>query len=112
MVNSQRLDAVFAALSDPTRRKIVERLTRRRLTVGESAAGFPISGPAVSKHVRVLEEAGLITREVSGRTHHCRLSPRAMRAAATWIDRQNRYWEAAFARIDALLDSTSDDDES
>lgn len=111
MVNNQRLDAVFAALSDPTRRKIVERLARRRLTVGEISAGFPISQPAVSKHVRVLEEAGLITREVIGRTHHCRLSPRTMRAAATWLERQNRYWEAAFARIDALLDSPSQGDE-
>lgn len=101
MVNS--LDAVFGALADPTRRRIVERLARRPLTVGEIAADFSISQPAISKHLRVLEEAGLMKRDIVGRTHHCRLEPKTMQAASGWLESQQRFWNAAFERLDTYL---------
>ena len=69
MVNESQLDTVFAALSDPTRRRMIERLAHKPLTVGEIASEFRISQPAISKHVRVLEQSGLIQRVIVGRTH-------------------------------------------
>src|SRR5665213_2858871 len=98
------LDAVFSALGDPTRRRIVERLARRSLTINEIAAGFGISRPAVSKHVKVLEQSGLLTREIAGREHRCAVSPKAMRAAATWIERQERYWNSTLDRLERYLE--------
>jgi len=98
-----QLDAVFSALSDPTRRRILERLARGPLSVGELSVGFPISQPAISKHVRVLEESGLIDREVIGRVHRCRLAPERMQAAASWLETQRAFWNATFDRLDALL---------
>jgi DNA-binding transcriptional ArsR family regulator len=107
MVNSaNRLDTVFSALADPTRRRIVERLARGSLTVGEIAAGFAISQPAISKHVRVLEESGLLRRRVAGRIHHCTLEPNAMGPAAAWIDKQSRYWNAVLDRLGNVLNDS------
>lgn len=103
MVNESKLDAIFSALSDPTRRRIVERLARKPLTVGEIASEFTISQPAISRHVRLLEESGLLRREIDGRVHYCTLSPDAMDAAAGWIERQRRYWNAALDRLENLL---------
>lgn len=100
------LDAVFSALADPTRRRMVERLSRRALTVGELASEFPISQPAISKHVRILEDAGILQREIVGRKHRCSLSPHAMQSANAWIDRQRKYWNATLDRLEQLL-STS-----
>ena len=108
MVNEMKLDAVFSALADPTRRRILERLARKTLTVGEIASEFTISQPAISKHVRVLEESGLIQREIVGRTHHLNLSPGAMEAAAAWIERQRRYWNAVLDRLDSVLTKSSE----
>jgi DNA-binding transcriptional ArsR family regulator len=98
--NCLTLDAVFAALSDPTRRRIIERLAQRRLTVGEIASEFSVSQPAISKHLKVLERAGLLERQIDGRVHHCRLDPKAMQDASRWIEEQRRFWEAAFSRLD------------
>lgn len=103
MVNDSKLDAVFSALADPTRRRILERLARKPSTVGEIASEFPISQPAISKHVRVLEASGLIQRDIVGRTHYLNLTPEAMEAAAAWIERQRRYWNAVLDRLDNLL---------
>jgi len=100
------LDAVFSALGDPTRRRIVERLAHKRLTVGEIAAEFAMSQPAISKHLKVLEHAGLLTREIDGRVHHCSLDPAAMQTASTWLDEQRRFWNAAFERLDAYFERT------
>ncbi len=97
------LDAVFSALSDPTRRHIVERLTRGELTAGEIAAGFSLSQPAISKHLKVLERSGLLKRTVVGREHRCRLAPRAMRTAAEWLETQQRFWNQSFDRLDDYL---------
>jgi DNA-binding transcriptional ArsR family regulator len=103
VIASGNLDAVFSALGDPTRRQIVERLARGPLTVGEIAAGFSISQPAISRHVRVLEESGLLERQVLGRVHRCTLSPTVMQAASGWIDKQRSFWNAALDRLDDLL---------
>ena len=108
MVNNvQNLDAVFSALSDPTRRNIVERLARGPLTVGQIAANCSISQPAISKHVRILEESGLLRRQVAGRVHHCHLSPDAIEVAAGWIETQRRFWNAALDRLDIVLAQNS-----
>ena len=103
MVNYEPLDRTFAALADPTRRRIVERLARRAMTVGELAKEFPISQPAVSKHVRMLEESGLLRREIVGRTHYCTLSPAAIDAAARWVERQRKYWNASLDRLQSVI---------
>jgi DNA-binding transcriptional ArsR family regulator len=107
MVNSsESLDSVFSALADPTRRRIVERLARGPLSVGEIASGFAISQPAISRHVRVLEASGLLERQVLGRVHRCTLSPRAMQSASHWIDKQRAFWNAVLDRLDDLLEET------
>jgi len=104
MVNGPgKLDAVFSALGDPTRRQIVERLARGPLSAGEIASGFPISQPAISRHLRVLEESGLLKRHVLGRVHHCTLSPAVMKAASGWLDKQRSFWTTALDRLDDLL---------
>jgi DNA-binding transcriptional ArsR family regulator len=106
---STKLDDVFAALSDPTRRHIVERLARTgALTAGAIAADFAISPPAVSKHLKALERCGLLRRTIVGREHHCRLDPRAMRAAADWLETQERFWNAGFDKLDELLSRPTD----
>ncbi len=97
---------MFAALADPTRRRIVERLARGPLTIGEIASGFEISQPAISRHVRVLEESGLLKRRVSGRVHHCTLSPNAMNAASAWIEKQRAFWNTTLDRLGDLLEAS------
>ena len=101
--NDAALNELFSALSDPTRRKMVERLARGPMTVGEMAEGFALSQPGISKHVKVLERAGLLRREVLGRVHRCSLEPRAMDAASGWLERQRRFWSAALDRLDAFV---------
>lgn len=99
MVKSEPLDGVFAALSDPTRRAIVARLTLGEATVGELAEPFPMSLPAVSKHVTVLERAGLVRRERRGRHQYCRLRAQNLSAAAGWLDRHRRFWSSRLAEL-------------
>jgi DNA-binding transcriptional ArsR family regulator len=107
MVNiSTSLDDVFSALGDPTRRRIVERLARGTLTVGQIASGFSMSAPAISKHLKVLESSGVVAREVVGRVHHCRLEPNVMRAAGSWLAKQERFWNAALDRLEIELSTT------
>jgi len=93
------LDRVFAALSDPTRRRILTRLGAGAVTVSDLAAPFRMSLPAVSKHLKVLERAGLIAREIDGRLHRCTLNSAGFRSAAAWIDQHQRFWNL---QIDAL----------
>jgi DNA-binding transcriptional ArsR family regulator len=106
MVNSGRLDGLFSALADPTRRRMIERLSRRPMSVGEMAAGFAISQPGISKHVKVLERAGLLKRDVIGRVHRCRVEPKAMEAVSDWLREQRRFWEATLDRLDVYLTKT------
>ena len=98
-VFSESLDQVFAALADPTRRAILGRLRMGDASVGEIAAPFEISFAAVSKHLHVLERAGLVSREAVGRQRRCRLEARAMEAAADWTQSYRAFWEG---RLDAL----------
>jgi DNA-binding transcriptional ArsR family regulator len=105
VVNYKELDEVFAALGDPTRRKIVERLARGEQTVGELSSGFAMSPPAISKHVKVLERCGLLRRRIVGREHHCRLGMRKLSMLSTWFTRQEKYWNGALDRLAAAVES-------
>jgi len=96
---SNALDQIFAAVADPTRRTILDVLARGPAKVTEIARPFPVSLNAVSKHIKILERAGLIRREVVGRVHYCHLEPRALQRATTWLEHHRRFWEA---RLDAL----------
>jgi DNA-binding transcriptional ArsR family regulator len=97
------LDDIFAALADPTRRAIVARLREGQATVSELAAPFQISLPAISRHLKVLERARLISRSHEGRHRWCRLDPTALTAAADWLSFHERFWSASFDRLEAEL---------
>jgi len=104
MVNySEPLDATFGALADPTRRAILARLALGETSVTEIARPFSMSLPAVSKHLRVLEQAGLLTREKDGRVHRCQIAAAPMKAAADWIGRYRDFWEERFEALDRYL---------
>jgi DNA-binding transcriptional ArsR family regulator len=97
MVNgSPELDRAFAALSHPIRRRIVARLARGPATVAEAATGTEVSKPAISKHLRVLEEAKVIVRDVRGREHRLSLNAGSLEGASDWIERQRDLWERKF----------------
>jgi DNA-binding transcriptional ArsR family regulator len=102
-----RLDRVFGALSDRTRRAMVQRLSRASATVSELAEPFDMTLPAVSKHLRVLENAGLVARRVDGRVHHCSLRPEALSDAASFIDHYRVFWETALEAL-AIYVETDD----
>ena len=95
----ESLDRVFSAVADPTRRAILRGLEKNPATITEIAKPFPMSLNAVSKHVMVLERAGLIRREIHGREHLCRLDPRPLRDATAWLDHYRQFWDV---RLDAL----------
>jgi DNA-binding transcriptional ArsR family regulator len=98
------LDATFAALADPTRRAILARLRSGEATVAELAAPFAMSQPAVSKHLKVLERAGLISRGRDAQRRPCRLEPTPLREASGWLETYRAFWEDRFQGLDALLD--------
>jgi DNA-binding transcriptional ArsR family regulator len=100
---SARLDAVFRALSDPTRRAMLRHLARGEQSVTELAEPFDMSLAGASKHVAVLESAGLVRRTVHGRTHSCRLDPARLAEAHRWIGYYERFWSAQLDRLEALL---------
>jgi DNA-binding transcriptional ArsR family regulator len=100
---SEDLDLVFGALADPTRRGIIERLVVGESTVTELAAPFSISLPAISRHLKVLEHASLITRTKRGRWRSARLSPTSLASAATWLARYERLWSESLDRLDDHL---------
>lgn len=93
------LDLTFAALADPTRRAILARLSAGEATVSELAAPFAISLPAISRHLKVLEQAALIARRREGQTRRCRLDPRPLGDAAQWLALQRDFWEASLDRL-------------
>jgi len=93
----------FRALAHPIRRGIVERLATGPATVGVATAGFGVSKPAISKHLKVLEESGVVTRVVEGRTHRLSLDPHALDEAAEWMDRQRAVWARMFDVVDDYL---------
>src|SRR6185436_17657304 len=100
---SGHLDAVFHALSDPTRRAMLGTLAERECTIGELATPFSMSFAGASKHVRVLEHAGLVTRMVKGRSHLCRLKAARLAEADAWLARYERFWTESFDRLESLL---------
>ena len=104
MKQSARLDATFAALADPTRRAILRRLAAGAASVTELAQPFAMSQPAISKHLRVLERAGLISRGRDAQRRPCRIEAKPLAEANQWLERYRRIWEATFRRLDALLD--------
>jgi DNA-binding transcriptional ArsR family regulator len=108
MVNySERTyDALFLALADPTRRAMVHRLSRGSATIGELGGPFSITKPAITKHVRKLEDAGLVRREREGRTHRLVLEAAAMRRAEEWIERHRQFWEACLDRLATYVESS------
>ncbi len=99
-----RLDATFAALADPTRRAILARLASGEASVTELAEPFAMSQPAISKHLRVLERAGLITRGRDAQRRPRRLSARPLAEATAWLEAYRQFWEESFSRLDAVLD--------
>jgi DNA-binding transcriptional ArsR family regulator len=99
-----RLDATFSALADPTRRAILARLARGEATVMELVEPFALSQPAITKHLKVLERAGLISRSRDGQTRPCRLEPRALRAVDAWIDRFRALMEEQYEALDEVLE--------
>jgi DNA-binding transcriptional ArsR family regulator len=103
MVQSQMLDRTFSALSDPTRRHILERLSAGPASISELARPYRISLPGVMKHVRILEEANLVTTEKHGRTRECRLGPGSMDDATRWIHRYRRHWEHRLDRLETVI---------
>lgn len=101
---SPHLSAAFAALADPTRRAIVARLALGEATVMELAEPFDMSQPAISKHLKVLENAGLISRGRDAQRRPCRLEPQVLADASGWLDHYRDVWEKNFRRLDALLE--------
>ena len=107
---SQLLDTVFHALAHDARRSMLGRLVERELTVGELAEPLAMSLPAASKHVRVLEQAGLVQRAVMGRRHVCRLDPRPLAGADQWLRFYERYWNEQLDALDLLFADDNADD--
>ena len=105
MVNyrDNHLDHTFAALADPTRRAMLARLARGEASVGDLAAPHAMSLPAISRHLKVLERAGLVVRRKQGRVHRCRLDDGALGAAEAWIETHRQLWEARFDALDDYL---------
>jgi DNA-binding transcriptional ArsR family regulator len=103
MSHSQRLDATFAALADPTRRAILARLASGEASVTELVKPFAISQPAVSKHLKVLERAGLITRGRDAQRRPRRLEAKPLAEATGWLESYRQFWESSFERLDVLL---------
>jgi DNA-binding transcriptional ArsR family regulator len=99
-----RLDATFAALADPTRRAILARLAGGEASVMELAEPFAMTQPAISKHLKVLERAGLISRGRDAQRRPCRIEARALAEAERWLEDYRRFWEGSFQRLDVLLD--------
>jgi len=104
MSAAERLDATFLALADPTRRAILARLAQGEASVNELAEPFDMSQPAVSKHLKMLERAGLVSRARDAQRRPCRLEARPLEAAYLWIERYRQMWDVSFERLDALLD--------
>lgn len=100
---SDQLDATFIALADPTRRAILVRLMQGEASVNELAAPFDISQPAISKHLKILQRAGLVSRSTAGTRRPVRIEAAPMKQAVDWLETYRTFWEASYGRLDALL---------
>jgi DNA-binding transcriptional ArsR family regulator len=103
-LSEDQLDRAFGALADPTRRAILARLTSGDAGVLDVAEPFPMSQPAITKHLRVLEEAGLISRHRLARQRLCHLEPQRLRQLSDWVGSYREFWEESFERLDVLLE--------
>ena len=109
MVNySPSLDQTFAVLSDPTRRAIISQLAKGEFSIMELASPFDMSLPAVSKHIRILEDAGLLIRKKRGRVHYCHLNARPLRDAAQWLAFYQQFWDSKLDALANFLQETSE----
>jgi len=106
--SSSRLNQTFAALADPTRRRMLEQLARGERCVTDLARPHSMSLPAVSKHLRVLEKAGLLRRRRYGRVHQLRLEAKPLKQAALWVEEYRKFWEESFDRLAAYLEKTGE----
>ncbi|OGT81549.1 MAG: hypothetical protein A3H91_10780 [Gammaproteobacteria bacterium RIFCSPLOWO2_02_FULL_61_13] len=97
--NQHQLDLVFGALAHPIRRGILARLSTGEATIAELARPFKVSAPAITRHMRILEEAGLLSRTRQGREHHCRMEQQRLQEAGAWMERNRKFWNE---RLDAL----------
>jgi DNA-binding transcriptional ArsR family regulator len=111
MNTSDRLNATFLALADPTRRAILARLALGEASVNELAEPFDMSQPAISKHLKMLERAGLVSRGRDAQRRPCRIEAKPLEAAHAWIERYREMWDITFARLDALLEELQQPDE-
>jgi DNA-binding transcriptional ArsR family regulator len=105
------LDATFSALGDPTRRAILARLSQGESSIVELAAPFDVSLPAILKHVRVLEDAGLLARQKDGRVNRCWLQAKPMRDAAAWIEEYRQFWERQFDALASFLEQNQKEED-
>ncbi len=103
-LTGRELDRAFGALADPTRRAILARLSEGDAGVLDVAEPFPMSQPAITKHLRVLEEAGLISRHRQARRRMCHLEPRRLKQLSDWVGSYHEFWEESFVRLDELLE--------
>lgn len=103
----QKLDPIFSALADPTRRAILARLAQGETNVGTLAEPFDVSAPAISRHLKVLEEAALISNERRGKQRICRLNRETLDRAREWLDFNRRFWSGSFNRLDSYLRKSS-----
>ncbi len=110
MVTNYRLDGVFSALGDPTRRAIVHRLQKGPVSVGQLAKPFRISRPAISKHLRVLEQAGLVRRTKEGRMSRCELDASRLLDVSEWLEQYRRFWEQQLGRLGTYFDEHPEED--
>ena len=102
------LDHIYAALADPTRRSILEALAHGPAPVSQLASPFPVSGPAISRHLRVLQDAGLIVNQRQGKGRLCALQPSPLAEARNWLDFHTRFWTGSFDRLDTFLTQPRD----
>ena len=109
MVNNSnaQLDVIFSALSDTTRRAMLQRLSKGEMSVMELAEPFAMSKPAITKHLKVLEKAGLLTKQKMGRIHRCRLAPQPLGKAMEWIHFYEQFWNKRFAALDKYFSDTT-----
>lgn len=110
--DDERLDEVFAALANSTRRRMLARLAAGEATVNELAEPFDLALPSISKHLKVLEHAGLVTRGRREQFRPCTIDPAPLRAVASWADQYREIWDARFDRLDAYLDEIATNHES
>ena len=108
---SDQLDATFAALADPTRRAILARLSKGEATVNDLVKPFNISQPAISKHLKVLERAGLVTKDIDKQRRPRRIEAKPMAEASAWLEKYREFWETNYGRLDHLLDAMKTEQE-